>query len=76
MYIYQPVSSSDMLRFAKQGPGAPRCIRCGQTFHMVFSGGQLAEQRCGCGLVYRVESMADQDLIVSNADLPASGADG
>ena len=49
--------------FASREPGTPRCIRCGQRFHLFFSGGRLAEQRCGCGLVYRVEAMAiDQFL--------------
>jgi len=63
MQIYQPVSSTDMLRFARRERGTPRCMRCGQPFHMFFSGGRLIEQRCGCGLVYRVESVAANEII-------------
>jgi hypothetical protein len=58
MLTYQPVSQQDvMMRFARREPGAPRCLRCGQKFHLFFRGGRLVEQRCGCGLVYRVETM-------------------
>ena len=58
MLTYQPVTQQDvMMRFAKREPGAPRCLRCGQKFHLFFRGGRLVEQRCGCGLVYRVEAM-------------------
>jgi len=67
MQIYQPVTTNDMLRFAKREPGAPRCIRCGERFHLFFSGGRLTEQRCACGLVYRIESLAANDAI--DADL-------
>jgi hypothetical protein len=76
MHIYQPVSSSDMLRFARQEPGAPRCIRCGQPFHMFFSRGQLIEQHCGCGLVYRVETMVVQEYIDGGTNVLSPSLDG
>jgi len=77
MYVYQPLSSSAMLRFAKRPEsGVPRCIRCGQPFHMFFSRGQLIEQHCGCGLVYRVETMAVQDFVEGNANAASRNLDG
>jgi hypothetical protein len=57
MQTYQAVLAANMMRFARREPGAPRCVRCGQKFHLFFRGGRLAEQRCGCGLVYKIESM-------------------
>lgn len=63
MQTYQAVSAAHMIRFARRAPGSPRCVRCGQRFHMFFRGGRLAEQRCGCGLVYRVESMGIDQFI-------------
>lgn len=50
-------AADDLMRFANREPGAPRCLRCGQKFHLIFRNGRVAEQLCGCGLVYKVESM-------------------
>jgi hypothetical protein len=63
MQAYQPVLPTHMMRFARREPGAPRCVRCGQRFRLFFSGGRLTEQRCGCGLVYKVESMGIEQFI-------------
>lgn len=65
MQTHQAASPALMLRFAKQQQGAPRCARCGQRFHLFFSGGRLVEQRCTCGLVYRITG-AGADFIGEN----------
>jgi hypothetical protein len=63
MMRYQTMSSTQMLRFARRSRRVPRCLSCGQHFHLVFRDGRLAEQRCGCGLVYRVEAMGIEQVI-------------
>jgi hypothetical protein len=65
MQTHQAASPALMMRFAKQQQGAPRCARCGQRFHLSFSGGRLVEQRCTCGLVYRIAG-AEANFIGEN----------
>lgn len=76
MLTYQPITQQDvMMRFAKREPGAPRCLRCGQKFHLFFRGGKLVEQRCGCGLVYRVEAMVIDEFIEAGVRRQAEEAE-
>jgi hypothetical protein len=60
---YQPVSTAYLLKFSKQDSDGPRCIHCGQRFQLSFRDGRVSQQRCGCGLVYRVESLGTLQFI-------------
>jgi hypothetical protein len=70
------VPANLLTMFARREAGTPRCIRCGQRFHLFFSGGRLAEQRCGCGLVYRVQAMVIDQFLGDDDAIQLSGRDG
>jgi hypothetical protein len=63
MQNYQAVSSALMMRFAKRQSDGPRCSRCGQWFHLSFSGGRLVDQTCGCSVLHGIGPTGSKQFI-------------
>lgn len=55
------------MTFARRESDPPSCLHCGQRFELFFDGGWLGEQRCDCGLVYRIEAIWT-DQFIDDAD--------
>ena len=62
--ITVPIRSIGALQFQ---PGGATCMRCGEKIRSTARGRGLTEQTCGCGLVYRVETLT-VDTLVSGSD--------
>ena len=66
-----PIRSADS--FPPRGPAAT-CMRCGEQFVSSVRDGGMVEQTCGCGVAYRVESLAIEfDVVASGYEaVPAA----
>jgi hypothetical protein len=49
-----PIRSPDLKWYQE---GGATCMRCGERYKSHARGVGLTEQTCGCGLVYRVETL-------------------
>lgn len=48
------------------------CMRCGERYQSHARGAGLTEQTCGCGMVYRVESLTVDAIICDEEIVPAN----
>jgi hypothetical protein len=67
--ITVPIRTIDALRLQ---PTGATCMRCGEKFTSKARGRGLTEQSCGCGLVYRVETLMVDSVVCGNDLAPAN----
>ncbi len=67
--ITVPIRTIGALRFQ---PAGATCMRCGEKFSFLARGCGLTEQTCGCGLVYRVETLAVDSFTCGDDRAPSN----
>jgi DNA-directed RNA polymerase subunit RPC12/RpoP len=67
--ITVPIRTIGALQFQ---PSGVTCMRCGEEFTSNARGRGFTEQTCGCGLVYRVETLSVDSVACVHDLAPAN----